>query len=422
MNPRLQFFVYAFVFLVAIGGLYVGYVNLIAPAPGAAGGLICSPGSQPQQVPCVTATGQIGTKTQMCTLQAGGQYGWQDMTGCSGTGGGVAPTTTTIMGAVGPALVCRDSSGKVSYSVQVEDSLDDEAAPITRLSNITIYLDTSENTGTSSSTGGVTMSTACIEKYVTFIAVDDDNSGNDIYPVDTVVLTDPSGNSGVYGPNQVPTFYIQNGVKYGHVIAPVTMKAGLQGNISITVWDSSGTATDTNLSVTTDLGGSNAFTKILFKEAANDKMADGIVLMVDWDYNTTGSGSSGLKDMSITCPTGYSVVRDDSAVNSDNSSYDRAWRIYKNGVPLRLDQSDRTPDVNSIAECSIDIQPQSDCTGGFHILYMAKDSLKQLDASTAKLTWRGNGAYYTENINYNDVGIANTQEGSQSYEIYCGST
>jgi hypothetical protein len=238
---------------------------------------------------------------------------------------------------------------------------------------------------TSSTSASTIMKVPCEKSTYKLIAYDDDNSGIDIYPIEM----------------SVNAYTVQNGALAGGRI-PVTLNAKQQGTIEVTLYDSTGTATDKNVSFSQ--GETNPYTRIMIRQTEDDKAAESIMCMMN--YTTSkfkkiewqGYSPAGLTTSNGAVPQVY----------SGDGGYEKAWNLMLNGQPLTLDADSRTAepdrvyyDINIYSYAAVD-------PGQHNTTIRCIDRMKYWEADG--VTWANGGVPAAEDSENTNLGIQQANE------------
>lgn len=284
-------------------------------------------------------------------------------------------------------LVCP-SDGDSKYEVSVRDILNESgynrlAVTVKKISPEGNLIDED----TSSSTGSTLMKVPCKKAAYTLIAYDDDNSGLDIYPAEVVINA----------------YTAENGALAGGRI-PVTINALLQGNLSLTVWDTSGGAVTDN-TVAVAAGETNPYIRIMVQSSEDDKAVNAVVLLLNYTvsdvkkWEIEGSSPAGLtvKECNNQIPSYY----------SGDGGFEKAFCLFQNGQPLILDSDARTA-APPRAYFDVTLYAHGDTDPSSNTTWRAIDRMRYWEADG--VTWAEGGVPAAEDAVNNNLGLIAANE------------
>jgi len=304
-----------------------------------------------------------------------------------------SPTSCPADCTVQAGLTCP-SDATTSFEVNVRDVLNETAynrlaASVKKIGPDGLLIDTD----TSSSSASTIMKVPCEKATYKLIAYDDDNSGIDIYPVEM----------------QVNAYTVQNGALAGGRI-PVTLNAKQQGNVTVTLWDSTGTQADKDIVFTT--GSTNVDGKLMVREGEDDKAAANIMCLMNFTTSKfkkiewTGDSPTGLTTQITTVPQVY----------SGEGGFEKAWNLFLNGKPLTLDGDSRTADPDrAYYVLNIYSYASTDPGSTHNVTIRCLDRMQYWEADG--VTWALGGQPAAEDSSATNLGIQEAGEGLD-YLVY----
>jgi hypothetical protein len=267
----------------------------------------------------------------MAAMNDGVCQSWEIGTGatdCAQPSGGETPVTPYM----GEQIVCN-TPDFIVHKTYVDDSLDEEG-PTYLATTVKLYLDQGNgyvevDRGTSSASAALDMNVPCDSsaKSGYMVATDDDDSGNDIYPVQKAL--DP--------------FKKQGDVLVGPASVPFHLYAKIQGVLAITAYDTTGVQTDTNITWTT--GSSSCDIRLKISQTTNDAAAQGVWLLMNYNSSAFQAGSE-LEGITAGC--GAQLAPCPPGLDNASHTWDKCWRLTRNGAALTLDEDTRTDDPSEV--------------------------------------------------------------------------
>jgi len=352
-----------------------------------------------------TEFASMGCKTGMTSTANGAVYicsngKWQRY---SGGGIGGATTTLPFQAQPGTPLIKCPSDRKISFSVLVEDSLDEEASPQTLLDE-TVYIISSagqqldkQNTSVTSAT---TMSIPCTKDTVKFVT-----KGDDMYTTDKITVRNSE-----YTGATVPTYETREGVPVGFVLEPALVRAKKFGSVYLQAWNDNPLQGSDLYNVTVLANGNSlSFIHFTISEITDDTAIQGPIVCLNYTESMVDKWYIYGDDSRDT------AERNDKMIADDYADCEEAWVLKRDGKPLVIDADDRTADPVIVEYIAVLYGSSTD--PAFNMTIKAYDSEAFLQASGLKIGFAYNGEWRPNDDDKVNLGIQVASEGSAILQI-----